>query len=116
MGSRTCESSGLSALSPTHNAFIRLLRLIRESIKATFGGSRVELQALPGFGPDVTDRFSYTWWNTPPAGQVWIERRGEWVKGRIIGRGRFYVAVEITDRRGRRRRVKRRYEELRRCR
>lgn len=75
-----------------------------------------EQTALPGLGPDADDRFRFTWWTTPIGGEVWVERRGECVKGRIVGRGRFYVNVEVISGHGKRRRVKRLYSQLRRSR
>jgi hypothetical protein len=70
--------------------------------------------SLPGHGPDAGDSFRFTWWNTATGAEVWIEARGGWCRGIVSGRRRRYVEVEIPTARGRRRRVKRLYSELRR--
>jgi hypothetical protein len=51
--------------------------------------------ALPGFGPDAGDSFRFTWWNTREGAAVWIEHRGRWHVGVVIGLGRKRVAVAI---------------------
>jgi len=77
--------------------------------------SATEQAALPGLGPDAGDPFRFTWWNTSDGAQVWIEHRGSWRAGVVIGRGRKYVEVAIETRVGRRRLVKKLYSELRRA-
>jgi hypothetical protein len=51
--------------------------------------------ALPKFGPEVDDRFRFTWWNTAEKAPVWIEYRGRWRAGVVIGRGRKRALVAI---------------------
>lgn len=82
----------------------------------TTAAERHHQSSLPCFGPHGGDPYRFTWWTTPPAGEVWIERGGGWVRGRIASRGRFYVTVEIVTRRRRRRRVRKLYSKLRRVR
>ncbi len=72
--------------------------------------------ALPGFGPDPRDLFRFTWWNTSDRAEAWIEHRGKWRAGLVIGRGRKYVEVAIVGANGKRRRVRKLYSELRRAR
>ncbi len=72
------------------------------------------VQALPGFGPEAGDSFRFTWWNTLAGAPVWIEHRGRWRTGVIVGRGREYVRVEIDTWGGSRTRVRKLYSELRR--
>lgn len=72
------------------------------------------VQALPGFGPEVGDPFRFTWWNTRAGAPVWVEYRGRWRAGVIVGRGRKYVTVETAGWRGRSRCVRKLYSELRR--
>jgi len=69
---------------------------------------------LAGFGPDAGDGFRFTWWNTAEGARAWIEHRGNWRAGVVIGRGRKYVEVAIETRGGRRQRVRKPYPELRR--
>ena len=56
---------------------------------------------LEGFGPDAGDPFRFTWWNTRERDRVWVEHRGRWRAGVIVGRGRKYVEVEIYQTVGR---------------
>jgi hypothetical protein len=72
------------------------------------------VQSLPGFGPEASDPFRFTWWMTRDGDQVWIEHRGRWREGVIVGRGRERVMVAIAGTGGRRRRVRKPYSELRR--
>ncbi len=72
--------------------------------------------SLPGLGPDAADGFRFTWWNTRDGARVWIERRGNWREGIIVGRGREHVEVLIASPSGRPVRVRRLYAELRRVR
>lgn len=69
---------------------------------------------LDGFGPDASDPFRFTWWNTAEGARVWIEHRGRWRAGVIARRGREYVRVEIETRGGRHTRVRKLYSDLRR--
>ncbi len=83
--------------------------------KVTQPPARAALQtALPGLGPDVRDPFRFTWWNTPEGARVWIEHRGVWRPGVIVGRGRKYVTVEIAGAGKRRGSVRKLYPQLRR--
>jgi len=52
------------------------------------------------------------WWNTAEGAAVWIEHRGAWREGVIIGRGRKYVEVAVSGAGGRRLRVRKLYSEL----
>jgi hypothetical protein len=67
-------------------------------------------------GSDAGDPFRFTWWNTADGAEVWIEHRGGWRAGVVIGRGRKYVEVAIAGSKGKRRRVRKLYSELRRVR
>jgi hypothetical protein len=69
---------------------------------------------LPGLGPATTDRFQFTWWTTPEGAAVWIEVRGNWLPGVVQSRGREQVVIELAGAKGRRTRVRRRYDQLRR--
>jgi len=71
--------------------------------------------ALPGFGPDPSDRFRFTWWTTPKGAKVWVQRSGHWRTGIVVHRGREYVEVLVASPSGRPIRLRRRYEELRRA-
>ncbi|MFI5351355.1 MAG: hypothetical protein ACHQZS_00185 [Candidatus Binatales bacterium] len=71
-------------------------------------------QSLSGLGPDAGDGFRFTWWNTADGAEVWIEHRGRWRAGVVIGRARKYVEVAIVGGGGRCRRIRKLYTELRR--
>jgi hypothetical protein len=70
--------------------------------------------ALPGFGPDATDPFRFTWWNTRAGDAVWIEHRGRWRAGVVMSRGRKYVEVAVAGAGKRQHRYRKLYRELRR--
>ena len=73
-----------------------------------------EQASLPGFGPDAGDPFRFTWHTTRIGAEVWIEHRGKWRAGIVVGRGRKYVAVEIEAAGFKRLVVAKPYSELRR--
>jgi hypothetical protein len=83
-------------------------------VKAERAKNASEPQPLPGFGPDFSDKFRFTWWNTQAGDAVWIEHRGQWRAGVVISRGRKYVEVTIANAGGRQHRVSKPYSELRR--
>jgi hypothetical protein len=70
--------------------------------------------ALRGLGPDVGDPFRFTWWNTAKGAPIWIEHRGSWRAGVVIGCGRKRVAVAIKTAKCNRLIVAKPYSELRR--
>jgi hypothetical protein len=70
--------------------------------------------ALSGLGSNPQDTFRFTWWNTSEGAAVWIEYRSRWRAGIVVSRGRKYVRVLLTERRGRPVHVLRTYGELRR--
>ncbi len=51
--------------------------------------------ALAGLGPDAGDGFRFTWWNTREGAAVWIEHRGRWRAGVVIGLGRKRASIAI---------------------
>ena len=69
---------------------------------------------LAGLGPDASDLFRFTWFTTRDSDRVWIEHRGRWRAGVIVGHGRQRVTVAIESAGGRRLRVRKSYSELRR--
>ena len=73
-----------------------------------------EQRALPGFGPEPSDGFRFTWWNIQVGDAVWIEYRGRWHAGVVVERGRELVQVAIAGAGKRQRRYKKLYRELRR--
>jgi hypothetical protein len=73
-----------------------------------------EQVSLPGFGPDAVDAFRFTWWNTAKGAPIWIEHRGSWRAGVVIGCGRKRVAVGIKTAKCNRLVVVKPYSELRR--
>jgi hypothetical protein len=59
-------------------------------------GAQSDIQlALKGLGPEDGDRFRFTWHNTRIGDAVWIEHRGSWRPGVVVGRGRKRVMVAI---------------------
>lgn len=74
----------------------------------------VEQLALAGFGPAADDPFRFTWWNTREGAAVWIEHRGRWRAGVVIGLGRKRVAIAIEAEGFTRLLVDKPYNELRR--
>jgi hypothetical protein len=54
--------------------------------------------ALKGLGPDAGDPFRFTWHNTRIGAAVWIEHRGRWRAGVVVGLGwkRATVAIEAS--------------------
>ena len=70
--------------------------------------------ALPGLGPELDDGFRFTWWNTREGVAVWIEHRGRWCAGVVIGLGRKRAAVAIEAASFRRLIVVKPYKKLRR--
>jgi hypothetical protein len=73
-------------------------------------------RALPGFGPEPDDGFRFTWWNTREGAAVWIEHRGRWRAGVVLGLGRKRAAVAIEAARSKRLVVATPYTQLRRWR
>jgi len=69
---------------------------------------------LRSFGPNLNDGFRFTWWNTADGAWVWVEVRGSWRQGFIVGRGRKYVEVAIATHGGKQILVRKPYTELRR--
>jgi hypothetical protein len=51
--------------------------------------------SLAGLGPDAGDAFRFTWHTTREGAAVWIEHRGRWRAGVVIGLGRKRAAVSI---------------------
>lgn len=53
---------------------------------------------LAGLGPELDDGFRFTWWNTREGAAVWIEHRGRWRSGVVVGLGprRATVAIEAA--------------------
>lgn len=80
------------------------------------GRARIANQkvALPVFGPDAGDSFRFTWWNAREGAAVWIEHRGRWCAGVVIGLGRKRVAIAIEAEGFRRLLVAKPYNQLRR--
>jgi hypothetical protein len=77
--------------------------------------SREPWQLPLGFaGPDSRDQFRFTWWNTQVGDAVWIEHRGRWLAGVVIGRGHEFVQVAAAGTGKRQPRVRKLYCELRR--
>lgn len=70
--------------------------------------------ALKGLGPDPSDPFRFTWWNTREGAAVWIEQRGRWRAGVVVGLGRKRAAISIEVAGFKRLAVAKSYGELRR--
>jgi hypothetical protein len=69
---------------------------------------------LPTLGPEVGDGFRFTWWNTREGAAVWIEHRGRWRAGVVVGLGRRRAAVAIEVAGFRRLIIEKSYNQLRR--
>jgi hypothetical protein len=69
---------------------------------------------LPWAGPDAGDLFRFTWWNARSGAAVWIEHRGRWRAGVVVGLGRKRAAVAIEAAGFKRLVVAKLYRELRR--
>ena len=111
------ENAGKAEKGALQGAFsaISAFSAIAVEFRRPVGAGTASAQpSLPAFGPDASDPFRFTWYTTPAGAEVWIERRGRWVKGRIVGRGRKYVEVGIAGAGGRRCCVRTLYSELRR--
>ena len=76
----------------------------RHRLKETYRG--------PGRTPG--DLFRFTWWNTRSGAAVWIEHRGRWRAGVVVGLGRKRAAVAIEAAGFKRLVVAKLYRELRR--
>jgi len=70
--------------------------------------------ALKGLGPELDDGFRFTWWNTREGAAVWIENRGRWRAGAVIGLGRRRALVAIEAASFKRATVAKPYSKLRR--
>jgi hypothetical protein len=70
--------------------------------------------ALKGLGPAAGDRFRFTWHNTRIGAAVWIEHRGRWRAGVVVGLGRKRAAVAIEAAGFRRLIIEKSYNQLRR--
>jgi hypothetical protein len=68
----------------------------------------------PGLRPDAADAFHFDWWTTRERAAVWIEYRGRWRAGVIVGRGRRNAQVVITAAKAKRLTVAKPDSELRR--
>ena len=67
---------------------------------------------LKGLGPDAGDPFRFTWWNTREGAAVWIEHRGQWRTGVVVGLGRKRAAIAIEAAGFKRLVVAKAYDEL----
>jgi len=74
----------------------------------------VEQLPLAGFGPAGGDQFRFTWHNTRIGAAVWIEHRGRWRAGVVVGLGRKRAAIAIEAAGFRRLVVGTSYNQLRR--
>jgi hypothetical protein len=77
-------------------------------------GSEPRQRPLRFAGPDAGDPFRFTWWNTPEGAAVWIEHRGRWRAGVVVGLGRCRALVAIEATGFKRLMVPKPYSELRR--
>ena len=69
---------------------------------------------LPWAGPAADDPFRFTWHNTQMGAAVWIEHRGRWRAGVVVGLRRKRAAVAIEAAAFRRVIVEKSYNQLRR--
>ena len=82
---------------------LRLLRLTRARVAVAMPDARpsrttaatAAQPALPGFGPADRDGFRFTWYNTRVGAAVWVEHRGRWRAGVVVGLGRKRATVAI---------------------
>jgi hypothetical protein len=59
------------------------------------GSTQHKQLTLPTLGPEVDEVFRFTWHNTRIGVAVWIEHRGGWSAGVVVGLARKRVAVAI---------------------
>jgi hypothetical protein len=73
-----------------------------------------EQLALSDLGPNASDAFRFNWWTIREGAPVWIEHRGRWRAGVVVGLGRKRALIAIKAAQPGRLFVATPYEQLRR--